>query len=244
MADRPYRGPIDHEKLGEHFRALSVPTRILLLTKLQLPRTPSEIELPPFRKDAGLREDRTLSRQTVQEHLDKLVEVGLVRTRAARREGQPTREYFVDEARLFTLVDEVRRLSLLRSPIGGAGATRVEDGTFEGDAAEEAPEVPDGPSLLLVSGPYEGRSFTLAGDGPWTIGRAKQCTVALEYDPFVSAENTEVRRANGRFVVRSLADSRNGTALNWRILGPGAESPLASGDTIGIGRSLLVVRGV
>lgn len=243
MADRPYRGPIDHERLGEHFRALSVPTRILLLTKLQLPRTPSEIELPPFRRDAGLRDDRALSRQAVQEHLDRLVEVGLVQARAARREGQAAREYFVDEARLFTLVDEVRRLALLRSPVGTGGDTRKAADTADGEEHAEPPPLPAGPSIVLVSGPHEGRAFALAGEGPWTIGRARECSVPLEYDPFVSAHNSEIRRSGARFTLHALPDSRNGTAHNWRMLAPDAPATLAPGDTVGVGRSLLVVRG-
>lgn len=243
MPERPYRGPIDHDRLGEHFRALSVPTRILLLSKLQIPRTPSEIDLPPFRRDPGLREDRALSRQAVQDHLDKLVEVGLVRTRAARREGQPAREYYIDEARLFTLVDEVRRLALLRAPAGG-GRTASRDATFAAPGRDDAEPPLAGASLVLVSGPHEGRAYPLAGPGPWTVGRGAACAVPLGYDPFVSSENCEVRRDGDRFFVRALPGSRNGTTVNWRLVGPDADAPLVSGDTLGVGRSLLVARGV
>ncbi|MGQ0536751.1 MAG: FHA domain-containing protein [Methanobacteriota archaeon] len=245
MADRPYRGAIDYEKLGLYLRALSVPTRILLLQKLQLPHTPSEIELPPFRKDPDLRQDRVLSRQAVDEHLQKLEEAGLVRSRPSQRGGQPVREYLVNQERLFTLVDEVRRLALIRA----AGAA-ADDGTPTGKhtigAASEPPKVtlPHGPSLLLVSGPYEGKAYSLAGPGPWAIGRAKEAEVSIDYDPFVSARNTEVLRDGAGFYLKSLPDSRNGTTVNWRLLRADERVPLSSGDTIGVGRTLLVARGV
>ena len=131
LGGRAYRGAIDHEKLGAYLRALSVPTRILLLQKLQWPQTPSEIELPPYRKDRGLGEDRALSRQTVEEHLRKLEEVGLVRSRAATRAGQPVREYLLDTARLFVVVDELRRLGVLRAAAGNTGFAPGAEPTVE-----------------------------------------------------------------------------------------------------------------
>lgn len=264
MADRPYRGPIDYEKLGHYLRALSVPTRILLLEKLQHPRTPSEIELPPFRRDADLRPDRVLSRQTVEQHLDVLEEAGLVRSRPAKRGGQSVTEFLVNQERLFTLVDEVRRLSLMRVATGaGAGATgpatfrlrpRETSGsrvlqdalpaTVRADVDADPVLLPEGPSLVLVSGPLEGKAFPLAGAGSWRIGRAAEAEVSLAYDPFVSALNSEVVRDGDAFRLVALAGSKNGTTLNWRMLEPGKPVPLASGDAIGLGRSLVVARGL
>lgn len=242
MPDRPHAGAVDHERLGQYLRALSVPTRILLLQKLQLPHTPSEITLPPFRRDAGLRGDRALSRQTVETHLRKLEEVGLVRSRPSRRGGQAVREYLVNEERLFTLVDEVRRLALIRGVAMPGMATRSRPATMAKDAAPAEVELPGGPCLVLVSGPYEGKAFALAGAGPWVVGRAKDADVSVPYDPFVSARNTELRRDGAGFVARTLPASRNGTTLNWRLLGEGQEARLAAGDTLGVGRSLLVAR--
>lgn len=245
LPDRPHTGAIDHERLGQYLRALSVPTRILLLQKLQLPHTPSEIKLPPFRKDADLRGDRTLSRQTVESHLLKLAEVGLVRSRPARRGGQEVREYVVNQERLFTMVDELRRLALIRAAASVAPVGTVTGaGTMAGAPEPPAVQVPVGPCLLLVTGPYEGKAFPFAGAGPWVVGRSKDAQVSLDYDPFVSTRNTEVARDGARFALRSLPESRNGTTVNWRLLGKGEAVPLAAGDTIGVGRSLLVARGV
>lgn len=244
MADRPFQGAIDHERLGAYLRALSVPTRILLLQKLQMPHTPAEIQLPPFRRDPGLRGDRVLSRQTVESHLQKLEEAGLVRSRPTRRGGQVAREYLVNQERLFTMVDEVRRLALIRAATGDAPlGTRSRPATMAAQAEPAQVALPPGPALVLVAGPFEGRAFALDGAGPWTLGRAKDARVCLDYDPFVSARNTEVARTGRGFEVRSLPESRNGTTLNWRLLGRGENAPLAPGDTLGVGRSLLVARG-
>lgn len=244
MADRPHRGAIDYERLGHYLRALSVPTRILLLQKLQLPHTPAEIQLPPFRRDPGLRGDRVLSRQTVEEHLRKLADVGLVRSRPARRGGQAAREYVVNQERLFTMVDEVRRLALIRGAPSAPTGTRSRGATMMAEGEAPKVELPAGPSLVLVAGPFEGKAFSLAGPGPWLVGRSKDAHVSIDYDPFVSSRNTELAREESRFVLRSLPESRNGTTLNWRLLARGETVALAPGDTIGVGRSLLVARGL
>lgn len=245
MPDRPHAGAIDVERLGQYLRALSVPTRILLLQKLQLPHTPAEVKLPPFRRDAGLRGDRTLSRQTVESHLRKLEAAGLVRSRPARRGGQAAREYLVNQERLFTLVDEVRRLALIRPAAGeGTMGTRSRPATAHHGDPGDAPALPRGPALVLVAGPLEGKAFPLEGAGPWVLGRSRGADACLDYDPFVSSRNTEVAREGAGFAVRSLPESRNGTTLNWRLLGKGERAPLAAGDTLGVGRSLLVARGL
>lgn len=242
MTDRPHRGAIDYEQLGRYFRALSVPARVLLLHKLQVPQAPTEISLPPFRKDPGRRADRTISRQAVEGHLKTLEMAGLVRSRAGTREGQPVREYVVDQPRLFVAVDEMRRLSLIQLGAGGEPLRSAVGGTVEGDRPKAPPALPKGPSLALVSGPREGDCFALEGGGPWTLGRSRTSHVTLDYDPFVSSANTEVWRSGDRFFVRSLPTSRNGTTLNWRLLQRGEDAPLVPGDTIGAGRSLLVFR--
>jgi DNA-binding transcriptional ArsR family regulator len=245
VTDRPHRGAIDYERLGQYMRALSVPTRILLLQKVQLPHTASEVKLPPFRRDAALRADRSLSRQAVEGHLRKLEEAGLVRSRPTEREGQPTREFLVNQERLFTLVEDVRRLALIRASSPGPQAAATAPRTMEADAElQQVATLPEGPALVLVSGPYEGKCFPLALHGPWAIGRSKDAQVPIDYDPFLSAHNTEILREGGRFLARTLPASRNGTTVNWRLLRRGEAAPLRAGDTLGVGRSLLVARGL
>lgn len=228
------RGPaIDYAQLSRYLRALSVPSRLELLRALRTPRPAADIDVRPFRRDAGRNPERSLSRQTVEAHLRKLEALGLVRTRADGPGGRAA--YVLDHARLFLVVEELRQLSLI--PV--AGSMTASDQASAGSAGEPALE---GPALVLAGGPLEGTAFPLQGQGPWVIGRAGGAAVPLLYDPFVSKENARVRREGRRYLVRDLPGSRNGTRLNWRPLPKGAEALLRPGDTIGVGRSLLLFR--
>lgn len=246
MSDRPYRGEIDFERLGRYCRILGVATRLQLLQKLQRPHAVADIRLAPFRMDRTRAPDRPLSRQAVETHLHKLEEIGFVRSRLVQREGRETNEYMVNQPRLFTLVDEMRRLSLMR-PAADAGLTAGRSHALTAQATSLAPSrraIPSGPCLVLVSGPLEGRSFPLEGDGPWLVGRAEAAAVSLEYDPFVSGRNAEVWTEGKKWFLHDLPGSRNGTMVNWRLLDEGEHTQLLPGDTVAFGRSLLVVRGI
>lgn len=243
VTDRPYRGQIDYERLGAYLRVLGVPTRVLLLHKLQVPRAAGEIQLPAFRRARDHRDDRPISRGGVEKHLAALEEAGLVRSRATTREGKPAREYVVNPARLFVIVDELRRLSLLRPPPTAVSEwTAPADGTVPRPGAEGGAALPDGPALVLASGPSEGTPLPLEGEGPWTVGRGASCEIVIPHDPFVSQANCVLRAEGRRFFLRDLPTATNGTTLNWRLLPRGAEAPLVPGDTVGVGRSLLVFR--
>lgn len=239
MADRPYQGVIDFERVARYLRLLGVPNRLMLLQKLQLPHSSGEIRLPAVRARQGERADRVLSRQAVEEHLKKLEGAGLVRHRSNDDRGRT--EWLVNEHRLFVLVDELRRLALIRSVDPDEGSiTQV--ATHASVASGQAKRA-GGPHVVLASGPYEGRVFLLEGPGPWTIGRTDSAHVGLPYDPYVSSYNTSVRTDGDAFWLRAEESSRNGTTHNWRLLNAGDEVDLRAGDTIGVGRSLLVFRG-
>lgn len=229
---------VDYALLSGFLRALSIPNRLELLRLLQVPHTPSEISIRPFRRDPAHNPARPISRQAVEAHLHKLQELGFVHSRAARREGRPAREYALNHARLFVVADELRRLSLVRANPGGATAT----GSPPAGADVEPPALPASPCLVLVSGPLEGRAVALEGAGPWVVGRDPGLDVSLPYDPFVSKRNTRISREGGAFHAQSLPGARNGTRLNWRPLGEDEAAPLRPGDTLGVGRSLLVFR--
>ncbi len=231
---------IDYDQLTVYLRVLGVPNRLALLRKLQVPHALSEISLAPSRKDPTHRQDRPISRQALERHLKTLQALGLVLARAGERRGRGVTEYVVNHARLFILTDELRRLSLIRPVSGDASATVARQTLSSlGRVA-----LPPGPCLVTANGPIEGAAFALHGDGPWTIGREKGHAVALPYDPFVSKENSSVRRDGPRFLIRSLPGARNGTRLNWRPLDEKEEAPLAPGDAVGVGRSLLFFRSV
>ncbi|MBI2077858.1 MAG: FHA domain-containing protein [Euryarchaeota archaeon] len=233
---------IDFDRLEKTLNALSYARRLELLSQLRIPRTMDEIRLLPGRARSGTRPERPISRQAVQAHLDQLVDAGFVRVRASpRAERKSQREYVLDESRLFAATEEFRAIASMR----GRGDAYPDATQALSDAPRHSFE--PGPKLLLVHGLGEGRAFPLTrdrlkADRGWIIGRKSGLHVALEYDPFVSGENSEiVPRANG-FRLLDLRTARNGTSLNWPRLPVGADVPLEPGDLVGVGRTLLLFR--
>jgi DNA-binding transcriptional ArsR family regulator len=239
VADREGGAKGDDAKLGQYLRVLAVPNRLELLRKLQVPRALSEITLTPFRASAGQRPDRPMSRQAVQRHLAALQALGLVHVRVGQRGGRPVSEFVVNHARLFVLSDELRRLSLIR-PLGGASDTAARHTV----SAAARVQLPVGPLLIVANGPLEGTTFPLVGPGPWILGREKGLTVSIPYDPFVSKENARIMRARDAYWIETLAGARNGTRVNWHSVEADRPVQLQSGDAVGVGRTLLFVRGV
>jgi DNA-binding transcriptional ArsR family regulator len=232
-------GTPDPEHLAELLTALGSPNRLRLVTLLREPRTLDEIELPPTQQ-IGDREDRAISRQAVEKHLDRLAEFGLVREEETTRKGsRPRREFVVDRASLFAVLEELRRLGALEPE-----AEVDPRATVDLDDPQET-DLPPGRKLVLVRGAREGVCFPLRRsklEDPrgWILGRSADAHVSLEYDPYVSKENAEViPSADGPKLV-DLRSSTNGTFLNWTRLEPGEETPLSTGDVVGVGRSLLV----
>lgn len=235
-------GPIEYERLESYLKTLAYASRLELLSVLRSPRTLDEIHLTPGASQAGENPDRPISRQAVQLHLDKLEEAGLVRVGLTERKGKRAiYEYTLDHARLFAVTEELRKVSALESLV------TVDPNATEGLPAPAQPRWAAGPKLVLVHGVHEGRAFPLrAGASPagrgWVIGRAKEAAVSLDYDPFVSVENSEVLQVGRQFRLLDLRSSKNGTLLNWERLPVGGEATLKPGDVIGVGRSLLVFR--
>jgi hypothetical protein len=226
----PQGGP-DDETLAATFAALGSLPRLALLREIRVPRTLREIEIQGSRKDA----ERVVARQTVREHLDRLERVGLALSRDALRAGGPTREYHLNHPMFFSLSEELRELAQARSIV----EPRVS--TVPLDAAGQPEQ--RGPRLVLLKGADEERVFPLRAPDPpeemaWTLGRSREAAISLDYDPFVSMENSVVRAARGRLTLENVPSSRNGTRLNLRrIEGP---APLAHGDVVHVGRSALV----
>lgn len=236
---------IDADALEQNLKVLAFANRIELLSLLRTPRALDEIDLAPAVAQAGTNPQRKITRQAVRNHLERLMEAGLVRVRMGERRGHKGRrsvqEYFVDHARLFAVVDELRRLSLIQ--------TKVEPDPFATSALEQIgePTWPDGPKVVVVRGTHEGRALPLrhaALEPPrgWVIGRSPRCAVRLEYDPYISAENSEIMHDANGYRLLDLRSARNGTFLNWHRLPVGGEARLRSGDIIGVGRSLLLFR--
>lgn len=226
--------PIDHDSLADALRALAYPLRLELLETLDEPATLSEIRISPLRGEQGASPARAAAMTTVAAHLDKLVEAGLVVTGQVEAGGKRLTTYTVNPQRVYAITEELRRVSLRH---GGRGRGEAETGTI---VVPPAPRDAEGPRLVLVHGVYEGKVYPLAGEGPWAIGRRRDATIALDYDPFVSVEHARVERVDDVYRLVDDPESKNGTTLHWRALPKGGRAPLAHGDIVGVGRSLLV----
>lgn len=101
---------------------------------------------------------------------------------------------------------------------------------YESDGA--SPDESTAARLLVISGPLNGKSFSLEADFV-TIGRLKENRICIA-DPAVSKVHcTIMREADRRFFVIDQG-STNGTEVNGRALRPGRRLELANGDTIHI----------
>jgi DNA-binding NtrC family response regulator len=93
--------------------------------------------------------------------------------------------------------------------------------------------------LAFAAGKPDGRSFPLGGRADTTIGRAESNTIVLSEDGQVSRLHATLRTSGpGIDIVDS---STNGTYVNGKRV---KAAPLADGDVIRIGDSLLIVRAV
>lgn len=232
---------LDTVHLTALLEVLASENRLELLSQLREPKTASEVVLHPPRTREGENPERPISKQAVRIHLAKLVEIGVVAPRKARRGNIAVEEFVVNQQRLFAIAEEFRRLGSLR-PALPPGVEQTMDGSLSGMPSANA-----GVRLVLVHGLDEGRPFflrreDLAGERGWIVGRRRGLAVSLDYDPFVSTENSEIVAEKGRFLIQDLRNSRNGTMVNWERLPKGGSKELQDGDVVGVGRSLLLFR--
>jgi DNA-binding transcriptional ArsR family regulator len=219
--------------------ALGSPTRLALLRAVRAPKALREIDVRIADPAAPGAPPRPLARQTVKEHLDRLLEAGLVTAREAERDYGPTVEYSLNHQELFGLAELLRELARLR-PVA-----EPRNPTVEG-LAPPPPFDLAGPCLVLVKGLDDGRVFDLPapaiGRKEWVMGRSRGADIALDFDQFISAENTAITWEDGTYFVRDLEESRNGTTLNYQPLPKGTRRALRTGDLVGVGRALLMFR--
>lgn len=218
-------------RLAEALSALAVPSRIALLRELRLPRIVSEIEVKASTAGSST---RNLARQTVRQHLDILLESGMVSMREAVRERGETTEFVVNHQRVYALAEELRSLARLRPAI--------EPGAPTAALAANRSAAPRRPCLVIVKGLDEGASFPLEPSErlSWIVGRTRAADVPLDFDPYISAENALISWKDPSHVIENLAGSRNGTSVNFSLLPDGARHTLQHGDVVGLGRTFLV----
>jgi DNA-binding transcriptional ArsR family regulator len=231
---------INYGALADHLKVVSLPNRLQLLSILRKPHTLQEIRLTPADSQAGDSPDRPITRQAVQNHLGQLMEAGLLRVQKTRRDsGRPVQEYTVDHARLYGLLEELRKICTIRPfDFLDPNETIVMD-------PEPAMSWGTGPKIVVAHGLNEGTAMPLRDRDVreprgWIIGRDEDAQIQLDYDPYVSKEHAEIVRDDGGFAVIDLRTAKNGTFVNWGRLPVGGQRRLKPGDVVGVGRSLLV----
>lgn len=232
------REGLDFEGLAAALKALASASRLEILEDVAFPRVVSEVKLAMPRGETPDSGERLAARQTIQAHLDTLVDAGFVSVDTVERDGRELKSYVSTSQRLFAVIEELRRLSVR---YGGRSASEDATGTL---AREDSFEAIEGPRLVLVHGVYEAKQFALRkdtkDDDGWLVGRRRGLSVSLDYDPFVSLENSRIRSSGSGFTIEDLAGSKNGTTLNWNLLTKGVPRPLTSGDLVGVGRTRLL----
>lgn len=234
MPDRP-----DLQRLADHLRVLANPNRLELLYELRRPRAVKEIELSPETVRSGENPSRPISHQAIRDHLSKLNSIQVVAIERTERDGHVVDEHVLNHQRLFAIVEELRSLGELKAP-----ESPVEEETIPADREASERDVV-GPRLVLARGQGEGRVFPLhegsrSGERGWLIGRKDGLAVPLDYDPYVSSENSVIRRTGDGFEILDLPESRNGTFVNFDQLPPGGSSLLEQGDIVSVGKTNLV----
>lgn len=244
----PMRMPVSRPSpndvtLATTLAALASPVRLAILRELRRPRGVTDIRVTHEEDDDAQGDEeatpRPLSRQAVRQHLDRLLEVGVVSRVGGERGPSPTTAYLVEHRKLFAAAEELRMLAALR-PMGAPLDLDTEE-TFPRPGGR----TPRGPRLVLVRGLNEGSVFRFADIEPdggcWVIGRSPEAAICLDYDPFVSHENALVRqRPDGRFAIEDVPGSRNGTSVNYARLPPDEPATLRHGDLVTLGHTSLL----
>lgn len=231
------------DELVSKLKAISDENRFRLLQELREPRTINEIELTAKTDTEEYREDRNLTRQGIQYHLDILRDAGFVEADLENRQGRRMNVHQIDPAGLFTFCDRVQRLAKAL----GQDQPATDRSTVQVSSNGSKPWPPE-PRLVLVRGLDPGRAFSLSGKPPgatrgWIVGRSPKAEVSLAYDPHVSMEDAEIFPTGDGFRVMDLRSSVNRVQVNDRELECGAEEGLERGDVLTVGRSMLLYQG-
>lgn len=235
----------DLAHLGSKLKALSSPNRLRLISNLQKPRTVDDIHLTPADSAASEgdeTEGRQLTRQGVRHHLSLLESEDLIRsTTRPNDSGRDRRAYVVNEPAVFGLLEELRN-RLAPGAEEQLGPFKTETTGSSGELAWH-----EGPKLVLLQGAENNRVFHLRKIDPdpasgrgWVIGRSPEAQIPLQYDPYLSAQNTEILQEDGGYRLVDLRISTNGTQVNGERLKPGKEIDLEHGDIVRVGCSALV----
>ncbi|HUR25717.1 MAG TPA: FHA domain-containing protein [Candidatus Thermoplasmatota archaeon] len=227
----------DFDELDATLHVVGTSARLEILHQLRLPSSIADLRIAARTGSEG-RPATLMARQSVAEHVQKLVDLGVVRSASPAGESGP-REYIVNAPRFYQIVEDLRSVGSMLAARSAASM----DFTVAQDRAAPKAEPRRGPHLVVVHGLFEGKSFALekAKRGTeWWIGRGAESAVALDYDPYVSVRNSVISREGTSWRIRDSGSSRNGTHVDWTAVDAVEGAPLRPGSVVGVGRSLLV----
>lgn len=216
------------ERLLARLQALASPVRLRLLNALVVPTRAPDLKVPAARERTGFERQRFLGRSTIIEHLEVLEKAGLV-----RRVGE---QYVVDQQGMVVFLQDVSDLAKLRALI------EVDVESTRPSRAISADALPPAPRVVIVGGPQAGRAFALAGRGPWEIGRAPTCDIALSHDPHVSRLHVSITQASTGHEARVVEAAKNAAWVDFARLEPGSSCPIRSGSILSVGATTLVLQ--
>lgn len=209
-------------------RALGSPVRLQLLRALVTPSRATDLRVRAPSERAGLIAERFLGRSTLIEHLDMLVEAGLV-----RRVGEA---FVTDQQAMVALLQDVSELARLRALI------EVDVEVTRAAPIPQLQPLPPLPRVLIANGPAAGRAFGFEGPGPWRLGRGSECEVALPHDPHVSRVHVVIEKGAEGFIARVSAVAKNPVFVDFAQLVPGDSAPMRPGTLLSLGATLLVLQ--
>ncbi|HVM45203.1 MAG TPA: FHA domain-containing protein [Candidatus Thermoplasmatota archaeon] len=216
------------ERLMMRLRALASPVRLQLLKALVTPSRSADVRVRAAGERAGLGAERFLGRSTVIEHLDVLMEAGLV-----RRIGD---SYVTDQQAMVALLQDLGELARLRALV------EVDVEVTRAAAAPAVQPLPHLPRALVANGPDAGRAFALTGSGPWRVGRGADCELSLPHDPHVSRLHVTLELAPPGFLVRVASAAKNAVFVDFAQLPPGESLAVRPGALLLVGATLLALQ--
>jgi DNA segregation ATPase FtsK/SpoIIIE, S-DNA-T family len=125
------------------------------------------------------------------------------------------------------------------TPLGAANLAQGDELLLGSGRLDGAVVAPPYPRLRVVGGVFAGREAPLP-PGEHSVGRDAHCAIAID-DPSLSSVHLELTVAVHGGVTIVDAGSRNGTSVEGEQLVPGQPRPLAAGEVVQAGRTLLSV---
>ncbi|HVN73067.1 MAG TPA: helix-turn-helix domain-containing protein [Methanoregula sp.] len=224
-------------ELSEYLEVLSNPVRLRILKLIE--REPMEI--------SEIAETIGSSYQTTKKHLDRLVSSSLARrgagfSRETERGIAPVWKYSLAEGSLETLVTTINVFGSVAVPPGYGDIRKRISGLRSGLPCDDGSPGVTGPVLFLISGPADGRVFSLKGDriaigredaGMAGPGAAGAISLPDQYRAVtrVTKPHAYIIHERDTWQIEDNA-SKGGTYLNSRRLAPLKKTPLAEGDVI------------